>query len=93
MYDIPSAASELPEAVRTGDATAQGALQGENDFGRIGYGGPCPPGGSLHRYFFKIYALDGILDLEPGAKKKDLLQAIEGRILAEGRLIGRYKRR
>ena len=93
MYDIPSASSELPEAVPNEDATAQGATPGKNDFGSTGYGGPCPPGGSPHRYFFKIYALDAVLDLEPGENTKDLLQAMEGRVLAEGRLMGRYKRR
>jgi Raf kinase inhibitor-like YbhB/YbcL family protein len=93
MYEIPNTAGELSEAVPNGDATAQGAIQGRNDFGRIGYGGPCPPGGSAHRYFFKIYALDTLLDLGPGVKKKDLLEAMDGRGLAEGRLMGRYKRR
>ena len=93
MYAIPSTTAELPEAVPDEDTTAQGAIQGENDFGRIGYDGPCPPGGSPHRYVFKVYALDAIPDLEQGAEKKDLLQAMEGRILAEGRLMGRYARR
>ena len=54
MYVLPSTTSELPEAVRTENPTAQGALQWKNDFERIGYGGPCPPGESLHRHFFKI---------------------------------------
>jgi Raf kinase inhibitor-like YbhB/YbcL family protein len=93
MYAIPNTAGELSEAVPNGDATAQGAIQGKNGFGRIGYGGPCPPGGSPHRYFFKIYALDAILDLEPGENKKNLLEAMDGRVLAEGRLMGRYTRR
>ena len=62
------------------------------DFRRVGYGGPCPPGGT-HRYFFKLYALDTVLDLEAGATKKALEEAMEGHVLAEGQLMGRYKRR
>ena len=65
--------------------------QGKNDFGKIGYGGPCPPGGT-HRYYFKIYALDKVLDSGQGITKKELLKAMEGHILAEGQLMGRYKR-
>jgi Raf kinase inhibitor-like YbhB/YbcL family protein len=68
-----------------------GARQGRNDFKKIGYGGPCPPGGT-HRYCFKIYALDKELDSKPGITKKELLKAMEGHILAAGQLIGRYKR-
>jgi len=67
------------------------ARQGTNDFGRLGYGGPCPPGGT-HRYFFRIYALDIQLDLGSSAKRSQVLKAIEGHILAEGRLMGRYRR-
>ena len=93
MYAIPNTTGELPEAVPDDDVTAQGARQGKNDFGRVGYGGPCPPRGAPHRYFFKVYALDAMLDLEAGAKKEDLLRAMEGKVLAEGRLMGRYERR
>ena len=69
-----------------------GALQGINDFQRHGYGGPCPPGGT-HRYFFKLYALDKILALGPGAAKSQLEPAMKGHILAEARLMGAYRRR
>jgi len=68
-------------------------VQGRNDFRRIGYGGPCPPRGSPHRYFFKIYALDVTLALKPGATKQELLNAVQGHILAEGQLMGRYSRK
>jgi len=65
--------------------------EGRNDFRRQAYGGPCPPSGT-HRYFFKVYALDTTLDLPPTATKADVEQAMEGHILAQGELIGRYSR-
>jgi len=68
-----------------------GGTHGTNDFRRLGYGGPCPPGGT-HRYFFKIYALDKKMDIPAGSTKARLLKAMEGHILAEGELMGRYKR-
>ena len=67
-------------------------IQGINDFRKLDYGGPCPPSGT-HRYFFKLYALDTKLDLEEGCRKKDLLKAMEGHILAETELIGLYQRK
>lgn len=67
------------------------AIEGMTDFGRSGYGGPCPPSGS-HRYFFKLYALDTVLDLHPSADVKDIEQAMEGHILGEAQLIGLYQR-
>jgi Raf kinase inhibitor-like YbhB/YbcL family protein len=67
------------------------ATQGQNDFKKLGYRGPCPPGGT-HRYFFRLYALDTSLGVEPKATRADVLKAIGGHILAEGRLIGRYTR-
>ena len=68
-----------------------GAKQGTSDFGTTGYGGPCPPGGT-HRYFFKIYALDAPVELSAGTTKAELLGAMEGHILAQGQLMGKYKR-
>ena len=62
-------------------------------FGRLGYGGPCPPPGKPHRYFFKLYALDTMLDLKPGATKKEVEAAMKGHILAEGQLMGTYQRK
>jgi Raf kinase inhibitor-like YbhB/YbcL family protein len=67
------------------------ALQGKNDFGKIGYGGPCPPRGT-HRYFFRLYAIDTLLDLGPTPTRSTVLRAIEGHIVAEGRLMGTYAR-
>lgn len=91
IYNIPDSVTSLPEGVPTNKSVMGDALQGITDFRRIGYGGPCPPGGT-HRYYFKIYALDTILDLPAGATKGELLKAMEGHILAEGQLMGRYSR-
>ncbi len=93
LYGIPVSMTELPEGVSGAARTSFGARNGTNDFGRSGYGGPCPPPGKPHRYIFTLYALDGGLDLEPGAGKKELLSAMNGHVLAEGRLVGTYQRR
>ena len=74
------------------EATADGMLEGKNDFGRTGYGGPCPPTGSDHRYFFRLYALDSAVDLEPGAIKSELFEAINGHVLGVGQIMGTYAR-
>lgn len=83
---------ELPEAVPPQKESPNGMRQGTNDFRKIGYGGPMPPRGSDHRYFFRLYALDANPTIEAGASKKDLVAAMQGHILAEGELMGRYKR-
>ena len=67
-------------------------VQGKNDFGKSGYGGPCPPSGT-HRYYFKIFALDRELDLPPGARRSQLDAAMKGHVVAQGELIGRYSRK
>jgi len=82
----------LKEGVATEKTLGNGAKQGKNDFGNIGYGGPAPPKGKPHRYFFKLYALDVALDLPPGATKAQLEDAMKGHVLAEGQLMGNYKR-
>lgn len=92
LYAIPPSVTELPEGVPTTEAVLDGARQGVNDFRRIGYGGPCPPRGNAHRYFFKIYALATELTLKAGATKRDLIRAMEGHILAQGQLMGTYQR-
>lgn len=91
LFDLPADAGQLTENIPADPTLANGAQQGTSDFGRIGYGGPCPPGGT-HRYFFKIYALDTQLSLTDRVNKARLLNAMEGHILAEGQLIGKYKR-
>jgi Raf kinase inhibitor-like YbhB/YbcL family protein len=75
----------------TEDSIPAGAVLGTNSFGRLTYGGPCPPSGT-HRYFFKLYALDSMLDLPEGSKKDDLEKAMEGHIFDEANLMGRYER-
>jgi Raf kinase inhibitor-like YbhB/YbcL family protein len=92
LYDVPADAKELPEGVPKQEQLASGARQGRNDFGRIGYGGPCPPPGKPHRYFLKLYALDTKLNLKSGATKADLERAMKGHILAQADRIGRYGR-
>lgn len=85
VFNIPASISQINEGEEP-----QGVL-GKNSWGRTGYGGPCPPSGT-HRYFFKIYALDTMLNLDAGASKKEVIRAMEGHILAEGQLMGRYSR-
>jgi hypothetical protein len=92
IYDLPAAARELPEGVPKDDNLKDGSRQGRNDFRRIGYGGPCPPPGGPHRYFFKLYALRSKTSLKPGASKAELLKAMEGKILGQAELVGKYKR-
>lgn len=90
LWNLPPETRSLPESIPTQPQLSSGARQGRNDFGSIGYGGPCPPGRSAHRYVFDLYALDATLDVPPGATKPQLLRALRGHILATGRLIGRY---
>ena len=92
VYELPLTTGELTEKVSTSQILPDGAKQGRNDFKRVGYGGPCPPPGKPHRYYFKLYALDTDLGLKPGATKQDLLRAMEGHILAEAQLMGTYQR-
>ena len=92
IYDLPPTTPGLDEGVSKSPELANGAKQGVNDYKRIGYGGPCPPPGKPHRYFFKLYALDMKPDLKPGLTKKDLLKAMDGHVLAEGQLMGTYQR-
>ena len=92
LYGLAPDTVGLPEGVPTTKEIERGGLQGKNSWGNIGYGGPCPPRGPAHRYFFRLYAIDKTLDLKPGATKKDVLKAIEGHILAQGELMGKYAR-
>lgn len=92
LYDLPANTKELAENLLKQEQLPNGARQGRNDFRRIGYGGPCPPPGKPHRYFFKLYALDKKLDFEAGATKADVESAMKGHILAQGELLGRYGR-
>lgn len=94
LYDLGPDARSLPEGLPTDGELQEpvAATQGTNDFGRPGYGGPCPPPGAPHRYFFRLYALDARLELGPGATKKDVEQAMQGHVLGQTELMGRYAR-
>lgn len=92
IFNLPSDSRQLPEAVPTQAQLPSGALQGKNDFGGIGYGGPCPPPGRPHRYQFTLYVLDKPLDLKAGASKKQVIDAMQGHILTQGQLTGTYQR-
>jgi Raf kinase inhibitor-like YbhB/YbcL family protein len=91
IYNLPPDTRRLPEDVPNRETLPGGAVQGLNGAGTIGYTGPCPPSGT-HRYYFNVYALDTELHPE-GARKEDLVSAMEGHVLAEGRLMGTYRRR
>jgi len=93
LYNLPATTNALEEKLPTAASLPNGTRQGVNDFGKTGYGGPCPPPGKPHRYFFKLYALDTGLPLKPGATKQELVQAMEHHILAEGQLMGKYQRK
>jgi len=92
LYNIPADRDGLPEGVETDPSLSWGANQGRNDFGNVGYGGPCPPMGSTHRYYFRLYALDEDLDLPPGLSRDQLLDEAEEHAVARTGLMGRYGR-
>ncbi len=91
-WNIPATVHDLPEGVPKRDTLPNGMKQGTTDFRSIGYGGPCPPSGT-HRYFFKLYALDATLNLLPSTTKKDLETAMQGHVLAQSELMGKYARK
>jgi Raf kinase inhibitor-like YbhB/YbcL family protein len=92
VFNLPPELRQLDEGVPTEATLPNGTVQGTNDFGKVGYGGPSPPPGKPHRYFFKLYALDRQLHLASGGSKDQLLAAMKGHILAEGQLMGTYGR-
>lgn len=92
VYDLPAETRALPEGLASTETLPRGGAQGRNDFGRVGYGGPCPPPGRPHRYFFRLYALNSRVNLPPGASKEELVRAMEGRIKDEAHLVGKYGR-
>ncbi|MBP2046567.1 YbhB/YbcL family Raf kinase inhibitor-like protein [Methanobacterium aggregans] len=91
LFNLPADCTELPEWIMEREELENGARQGLNDFGTVGYRGPCPHGGT-HRYYFKIYALDTLIDLPSLIKRQELLDAMEGHILDDGQLMGVYSR-
>ena len=94
LYDLPASLDGLPEDVSNVEAPRElgGAVQGKNDSRKVGYGGPCPPPGPAHRYFFKLYALAAPLGLKPGASKQEVEQAMGGHVLATAQVMGTYAR-
>ncbi len=92
LWNIPADARGLEENLPKTAALPNGAQQGTTDFRRVGYGGPCPSSGT-HRYFFKLYALDTMLELPASTTKRNLEGAMQGHILGQGELMGKYRRR
>ena len=92
LYNLPPNIKWLPQDFDSYISKIKGAKEGRNDFGKIGYGGPCPPSGT-HRYILHIYALDSKLSLHPGANREQFLEAIKGHVIDENRLMGKYSRK
>ena len=92
IWNIPPTTHALPENLNNSGTLPNGASQGRNDFGKVGYNGPCPPPGKTHRYFFRLFALDAKLTLEPGATRQQLDAAMKGHILAKAEHMGTYRR-
>lgn len=92
LFNIPATTTTLSQGVAAHEVLSDGARQGMTSFGKVGFGGPCPPHGE-HRYFFKIYALDTMLDLPAGSGKEQVLKAMKGHIKAQAELVGTYKRK
>jgi Raf kinase inhibitor-like YbhB/YbcL family protein len=92
LYDVSPETRNLAEGTPKQPELPNGARQGRNDFGKIGYNGPCPPPGNPHRYFFKLFALDSKTDLKPGASREEVERVISGHTLGKADSMGRYKR-
>jgi len=92
IYNMPPHETSLPEGVPPDEALPNGAVHGTTDFHSLGYGGPAPPSGT-HRYYFKLYALDTMLQLPAGATKGQVEKVMKRHILADGQLMGTYERR
>ena len=92
VYDLPPMPGRLEEGAGAEEPGPPGAIQGRNDYGRLGYGAPCPPRGEAHTYFFRLYALDTRLDLPPGATRAQVLDAMRGQILAQTEMQAEYRR-
>jgi len=92
LFNIPAASRFLPEGVPADPLPSELGSHGSNSWHRLGYGGPCPPAGSTHRYYFHLYALDTVLDLEAGSTKEEVEEGMQDHILAEGSLMARFGR-
>lgn len=92
IFNIPANKRNLPEGIQKVSRLDDGSIQGLNDFGKAGYGGPCPPPGNPHRYIFTLYCLDNALKLNEKSGKDDVLREIKGHVLAEAKTSGVYAR-
>src|SRR5439155_10063923 len=92
LFDLPPQVGELEAGLAPEGQLPSGARQGRNDFGRLGYSGPCPPAGRAHRYVFELYALDAPLGLGAGATRGEVEGAMRAHILARAELVGGYSR-
>lgn len=92
LFNVSGTVTQLAEGASGTGSLPSGSAEGTNSWGRRGYGGPCPPSG-VHRYYFRAYALDRVLDLEPDATAVGLREAMTGHVLAEATLMGQYERR
>jgi Raf kinase inhibitor-like YbhB/YbcL family protein len=92
LFNLPPEPAELPAGVAKQTVLPNGSKHGRNDFRRGGYGGPCPPHGQAHRYFFRLFALDAPLNLTPGGPPSEVREAANGHVLGEAELIGTYGR-
>jgi Raf kinase inhibitor-like YbhB/YbcL family protein len=92
MWNVPEAAHSLPQGIPKREQLPDGSHQGRNSFGKIGYNGPCPPAGQTHRYFFRVYALDTKLNLNAGADRAALDEAMRGHVLAQSEYVGTFRK-
>lgn len=90
LWNVPATAHSLPQGLPKRDQLDDGSQQGKNDFKKIGYNGPCPPGGKTHRYFFRFYALDAKLSLAAGATRDQLDAAMKGHVLGQAEYMGTF---
>jgi Raf kinase inhibitor-like YbhB/YbcL family protein len=91
-FNLSAKERQLPAGIKASTRLPAGMLQGRNDFGNVGYGGPCPPKGQNHRYYFRLYALDRPVELQAGASADELRAAMHGHVLGEAELMGTFKR-
>ena len=92
LYNLPTNSNGISANVPKDDHLSDGTRQGRNDYGKIGYGGPCPPRGSTHRYFFDLFALDTNLNLPSGATRAQVEDAMNTHVLTRGKILARYRR-
>jgi Raf kinase inhibitor-like YbhB/YbcL family protein len=92
LFNVPATTKSLSAGVARVDELPGGERQGRNDFHKIGYNGPCPPPGKAHRYFFKLFGVDKLLDAKPGASRQEVEQAMQGHVLGKAEWMGKYQR-